>query len=514
MPVGLPVAPQMQAVLLPLPAAAARVVLPATGTMQIALPGFGDELDKALAIPGPEGQPLPQMPTQQPKPAATAAPAQAMPQLPSAAPTASIAISLVQPLLALQPPATPQPQPDPLQPPRPTPQPSRPVTCKPASDPQPEVQPLLVQPPPLPPQQSPPPSLSVTCEPASDLQPEVQPPLVPEPEPTLQPLRVLQPPPNETLPARPRAATTTPVRHDTTSRDPAPSETSASPVPEPPPALAQMLPMAAPPTDSAPASAPPVPADERIDVPIAEKLTPDRPGPPQSAARPAELKPAPADPTVPIAHDTPDAAPVAASSPPTPVAPTEVAPRALPVTEPTTTSSPPSVLPPTPAASAAPSPVAQMAPVLVSLAHAPDGAQRITMRLEPPELGRVEIRIERPTDAPARVEITVQRTETLTLLLRDQPQLQRALDQAGVPPEGRTVTFHVAAPEPAPRAEPAAMQSPAIAAGGLSGDGSHGPSRQNGEPRQTSGDAPDGIENDAVPMAPPAWMRAGLDITA
>ena len=103
--------------------------------------------------------------------------------------------------------------------------------------------------------------------------------------------------------------------------------------------------------------------------------------------------------------------------------------------------------------SAPASPASQVAPALVSLGHAPDGAQRLTMRLDPPELGQVQMRIDRPPDAPARVEITVEKAETLTLLLRDQPQLQHALDQAGVPPEGRSVTFHVASPEPAPRSE-------------------------------------------------------------
>ena len=85
------------------------------------------------------------------------------------------------------------------------------------------------------------------------------------------------------------------------------------------------------------------------------------------------------------------------------------------------------------------------------MGHAPDGAQRLTVRLDPPELGQVQVRIDRPPDAPARVEITVEKPETLTLLLRDQPQLQHALDQAGVPPEGRSVTFHIASPEPASR---------------------------------------------------------------
>ena len=125
---------------------------------------------------------------------------------------------------------------------------------------------------------------------------------------------------------------------------------------------------------------------------------------------------------------------------------------------------------------------AQIAPALVQMGHAPDGAQRLTVRLEPPELGQVQVRIDRPPEAPARVEITVEKAETLTLLLRDQPQLQRALDQAGVPAEGRSVTFHVASPEPtARRASRRPRPAPGVAAGGLSGDGSHGASRQGGQ---------------------------------
>ena len=83
----------------------------------------------------------------------------------------------------------------------------------------------------------------------------------------------------------------------------------------------------------------------------------------------------------------------------------------------------------------APSPAAQVAPALCSLAQASDGSSRLTLRLDPAELGHVQIRIDRPQDAPARVEITAERPETLALLQRDQPQLQRALDQAGVPLE-------------------------------------------------------------------------------
>ena len=40
-----------------------------------------------------------------------------------------------------------------------------------------------------------------------------------------------------------------------------------------------------------------------------------------------------------------------------------------------------------------------------------DGAQRLTVRLDPPELGQVQVRIERPR-TPARVDITVEHAET------------------------------------------------------------------------------------------------------
>jgi flagellar hook-length control protein FliK len=152
--------------------------------------------------------------------------------------------------------------------------------------------------------------------------------------------------------------------------------------------------------------------------------------------------------------------------------------------------------------------------VLVSLGHTPDGATQLTVRLDPPELGHVEVRIDRLPDAGARVEITVEKGETLTLLLRDQQQLQHALDQAGVPADGRSVTFHIASAEPAPRNEWTTPAAPGAAAGGLAGDSSHGASRQGGQPgRQHAGTNDDG-ETEVMPIAMPDWARAGLNITA
>jgi flagellar hook-length control protein FliK len=162
------------------------------------------------------------------------------------------------------------------------------------------------------------------------------------------------------------------------------------------------------------------------------------------------------------------------------------------------------------------SPAEQVAPVLVSMAHAPDGGQRLTLRLDPPELGHVQIRIDRPSDAPARVDITVERAETLTLLLRDQPQLQRALDQAGVPPDGRSVTFHVATPEAGPRYDggPPAGGTGTGSGSASTGDASYGASHQGGRPARGGFADTDDMNTDFARAAPPGWVRAGLDITA
>jgi flagellar hook-length control protein FliK len=154
-----------------------------------------------------------------------------------------------------------------------------------------------------------------------------------------------------------------------------------------------------------------------------------------------------------------------------------------------------------------PSPANQIAPAVMTLATSTTGTQSLTLRLQPADLGTVQIRIDRPIEAPAHVDISVSRPETLTLLLRDQAQLQHTLDQAGVPAEGRTVSFH------------------------LSGEGADGQPRQaatfdhsasNGRaprlPNPNGTDAagtPDATDAASiVPIIPQRWQRVGIDITA
>ncbi len=156
----------------------------------------------------------------------------------------------------------------------------------------------------------------------------------------------------------------------------------------------------------------------------------------------------------------------------------------------------------------------QITPSLMQIRRAPNGAQTLTVRLDPPELGHVQVKIDRSPDAPARVEIIVEKPETLNMLLRDQAQLQRALDQAGVPAEGRNVTFHVGTPEPSPRNDSGTAPVPNTIAGGFAGDGSHGTARQHTRSGRRHHDATDDGGGEFTPINPSSWMRAGLDITA
>jgi flagellar hook-length control protein FliK len=91
-------------------------------------------------------------------------------------------------------------------------------------------------------------------------------------------------------------------------------------------------------------------------------------------------------------------------------------------------------------------PAVQVRPALMILAKSTDGSQETTIRLQPAELGSVQIRIARAASGATHIEILAERSTTLLTLQRDQPQLHRTLDEAGIPAAGRTVTFHPVPP--------------------------------------------------------------------
>jgi flagellar hook-length control protein FliK len=65
-------------------------------------------------------------------------------------------------------------------------------------------------------------------------------------------------------------------------------------------------------------------------------------------------------------------------------------------------------------------------------AHAKAGSNQFDIRLDPPELGRIEVRLGVDRDGQVTSHVTVDRADTLQLLQNQQPQLERALEQAGL----------------------------------------------------------------------------------
>lgn len=91
---------------------------------------------------------------------------------------------------------------------------------------------------------------------------------------------------------------------------------------------------------------------------------------------------------------------------------------------------------------AAPPAARQLAPVVVSLALG-RGDEALTIALDPVELGRVEVSIGQGKEA-GQVRIVAERPETLALLQRDQRELDRALNQAGLADMARSLSFSLA----------------------------------------------------------------------
>lgn len=189
-------------------------------------------------------------------------------------------------------------------------------------------------------------------------------------------------------------------------------------------------------------------------------------------------------------QDSPSSPPIAATA--AAISAMPATPSAIAVTAPPVSRTTPSH-PPQPASA----PAAQIAPALISVAQSAGGTQRLTIRLDPPELGTVQIRVEHAANAPMQVEINVQRPETLTLLMRDQPHLQHALDQAGVPAEGRTLSFQLDLQDQR----------------GTTGDHGSGHGRRPPTPaaQQMQADPDDPDDATAGTMR---WSRVALDITA
>lgn len=80
--------------------------------------------------------------------------------------------------------------------------------------------------------------------------------------------------------------------------------------------------------------------------------------------------------------------------------------------------------------------------IALSIAQkAQNGLQQFEIRLNPPELGRVNVRLEFGKDGQVTTHLIVERPETLDLLNKDARQLERALTEAGVKIENDGLSF-------------------------------------------------------------------------
>jgi flagellar hook-length control protein FliK len=108
----------------------------------------------------------------------------------------------------------------------------------------------------------------------------------------------------------------------------------------------------------------------------------------------------------------------------------------------------------------------QIAPIAIALAFSPGLANGFQLSLDPVELGRVEIRVQRDGDAHS-VRVMAERPETLALLLRDRQELDRSLADAGLRVEAKGIEFSLSA-----QSGPSDQRQQGGARSGTSGAGS------------------------------------------
>jgi flagellar hook-length control protein FliK len=73
--------------------------------------------------------------------------------------------------------------------------------------------------------------------------------------------------------------------------------------------------------------------------------------------------------------------------------------------------------------------------------QAKDGKNRFEIRLDPPELGRIDVRLDIDNKGIVTSRLVAERPETLDLLRRDAPQIERALQDAGLKTSDQGLQF-------------------------------------------------------------------------
>jgi len=149
------------------------------------------------------------------------------------------------------------------------------------------------------------------------------------------------------------------------------------------------------------------------------------------------------------ASGPPDRAPIAPPpSAPAPVpAPVAMDAIAVPIAPLVETTPAPTAAPATPAPQPAAVAAAPAMQVAVHIARAlDDGSRQFSLRLDPPELGRVDVHVELDHDGRVAAVISTDRSDTLDLLQRDARGLERALNDAGLRADRHGLSFSLRDP--------------------------------------------------------------------
>ncbi len=152
-----------------------------------------------------------------------------------------------------------------------------------------------------------------------------------------------------------------------------------------------------------------------------------------------------------------------------------------------------------PVASPGPASATPHVPVSALAVHiaqqASNGARRFDISLNPPELGRIEVRLDVSREGQVMTHLVVERSETLDLLQRDARQLERALQNAGLDMSEDGMKF--------------SLKDQGLAEGG---DDDFNNGDETGKQAGGGEDDPSLIPDDAMPPPTRYMATSGLDI--
>ncbi len=124
--------------------------------------------------------------------------------------------------------------------------------------------------------------------------------------------------------------------------------------------------------------------------------------------------------------------------------------------------------------------------------HGAAGVNRFELRLDPPELGRIDIRMEITADGQVQASLSVDRADALDLLRADARLLDRALNDAGLKTDSGSLSFSLRQDDDRPDAGQGDAQ------GRETRQGQHGQSGGHGPPAADTPDEP--VRSDGAPQ--------------